>query len=105
MNLQKIKDDVSKAGFSEDGLNLINSILDKAIKRDKLEKSEKDEICGIIEIEIEVAKIEIDAKQQTAQALLEFSDGVDAAVEKAVDEIENLDKELSAKNTVPAPEK
>ena len=92
MDLQQIKDDVTKAGFSEDGVGLINSILDKAIKRGNLEKQEKDEICGIIEIEIEVAKIEIEAKKQMAQALLEFADGVNAAVEKAVDEIEALDK-------------
>jgi uncharacterized protein (UPF0218 family) len=95
MNLQQIKDNINKAGFSSAGLALINVIMDKAIERGRLEKTEKNNIDNIIDIEIEAAKIIADAKKEIAKALNDYADGIDAAIGKAADDLELLDKSLS----------
>ena len=96
MDLLQLKDNINKAGFSPEGLDLINMIMDKAIKRGKLEKEEKDELFGIIDIEIESAKIVADAKKEIGLALNDFADGVEDAVAKAMEEIKALEITPSA---------
>jgi hypothetical protein len=96
MNLQTLKEDIGKAGFSEEGLALINAMMDKAIARGSLEKREKEDIQAVMDVEIAAAKLEADAKKQVAVALNEFADGVDNAISQAIDEIEALDKDAAA---------
>jgi len=95
MNLQQLKDTINKAGFSPECLDLINMIIDKAIKRGRLEKEERDEIYGIIDIEIEAVNIVDNAKKEIAAALNDYADGVDGAIRQAAREIDDLDKSLS----------
>ena len=87
MDLQQIKGDIAKAGFSREGMALINAELDKAIGRGKLEKEEKEKIQGIMDLEIEAAKIVADANKEMAAALNEFADGIEAAIIKAAEGI------------------
>jgi hypothetical protein len=96
MTLQSLKEDINKAGFSEETLALINAKLDQAIARGKLEKMEKEEIQAIMDLEIEAAKLENDTKKQIAVALNEFADGVEGAIAAAIDEIEALEKDSTA---------
>lgn len=92
MNLQTLKEDIGKVGFSEEGLALINAMMDKAIACGSLEKWEREEIQAIMDLEIEGAKLEADAKKRIAVALNDFADGVDNAIAIAIDEIETLEK-------------
>jgi hypothetical protein len=100
MDLQTLKETVGRAGFSEEGLALMNAILDKAIGRGVMEKAEKEEMLGIMGVEIEAAKLEADTKKQIAAALNEFADSVDNIIDKTVDELEALEKDEPA---VPKP--
>lgn len=94
MDLQKIKEDLNQAGFSSNGLGFINAVMDEAIGRGKLEKTEKDKIRGIIDIEIETAKIVANAKKEIANELNEYADNLDAAIAEAADDLEALNKSL-----------
>lgn len=91
MNLSTFKDDVNKAGFSEEALGLINAILDKAIKRGSLEKEERDEIGSIMDIEIGASKLEVDTKKKVIAALNELAGGIESAIDQALAELLALD--------------
>lgn len=94
MNLQQIKEILNKAGFSEESLKVINEILDEAIKNGYLTQEAKDKLLGIIDVEIEAANLEADAMEEVAMALKSFADEVDRAVDKAVEDLESVDKDL-----------
>ena len=96
MNLQQVKDTLNKAGFSEESLKALNQILDQAIARGSITQEEKTKLLGIIDVEIDGANIEADAMEDVAMALESFSDDVDRATDKAADDLENIDKNLSA---------
>jgi len=102
MDLQKMKDDMNNAGFSPEAMVAINAIMDRAIKRGKLEKDENDDLCGIIELEVEAAKIEINARKQMISALDDFADSVERAVCDAASKIKKIDQDLA--ETVRLPE-
>lgn len=96
MELQQIKDTLNKAGFSEDSLRAINQIIDQAIVRGSITQEEKTKLLGIIDVEIDAANIEADAMEDVAMSLESFADDVDRATDKATEDIENIDKDLSS---------
>jgi gas vesicle protein len=96
MNLQQVKDTINNAGFSPEGLDFLNMIINKAIKRGNLEKEEREQIDEVIDIEIEAAQIVADTKKEIAAALNDYADGVDNAIRRVAKEIDDLDKSLSA---------
>ncbi len=100
MNLQIFKDDIQKAGFSKEGLDFINMIVDTAIKRgdERLKKEERDEIVAVIDLEIENAKLEAGTKKQIVGVLDEFADNIEEAIVAAIGEIEALEEKPPAGN-------
>ncbi|MEK7517314.1 MAG: hypothetical protein AAB583_02100 [Patescibacteria group bacterium] len=96
MDLQQVKDTLNKAGFSEESLKMLNQILDQAIARGSISQEEKTKLLGIIDIEIEGANIEADTMEDVAMALESFADDVDRVTDKAADDLENIDKDLSS---------
>lgn len=96
MDLQQVKDTLNKAGFSEESLKALNQVLDQAIARGSISQEEKTKLLGIIDVEIDSANIEADAMEDVALALESFADDVDRATDKAAEDLENIDKNLSA---------
>ncbi|MCU0653297.1 MAG: hypothetical protein MUD10_03500 [Candidatus Pacebacteria bacterium] len=96
MDLKQLKNEVDSAGFSREGTIIINNLLAKAEKRGYLEKEERDELNGIIDLEIEGAQIEADAEKEVAGVLNECADGVEDKLGQAIAELEQEENELAA---------
>lgn len=82
MDLQNLKDQLNKAGFSEEALKSLNAILDTAIARGELLEDEKKQLSAIIDEEME--------KMNTQAAVMEeIAYGLDTYVNE-LSQIENI---------------
>ncbi len=93
MDLYQLKETINKAGFSEEGLRVINEILDKAIERGFITEEEKSKLLAVIDIEIEAADIEAEAIEKIAELLEAYAKDVDKIIGETEKEIEEIDKE------------
>ena len=94
MELQKVKDLINMAGFSEESKKKMDEILDRAIERGSLTLEEKQQLLQIIDWEIERSNLEIDTLEEIALALEGYINDVLGATEMAARELETIQKDF-----------
>jgi len=95
MDLQRIKEIINKAGFSEETQNKLNNILDKALKRGVLTEEEKKKMLAIIDLEIEAANLEAEALEETALALESLAGDLDNSAEMLAEDLEAIESDFA----------
>lgn len=94
MDLQKIKEIFAGAGFSPESLTALNGILDAGIARGSLAPEEKERLTGIIDVEAELAEIELGALEDARFGLERFVNEADATLEGVHAELEAIDASM-----------
>lgn len=115
MDLKNLKEQLSKAGFSEEALSALNSILDSAIAKGTLSEEDQKKMSEIIDKEIEQSKTQASIMEEIAFGLEDYAGELDQTIkiadekEKSVeedfnsemDDLEEQTKQVSAPNTPP----
>lgn len=96
MDLQKIKEVFAGAGFSPESLTALNGILDAGIARGSLTPEEKERLTGIIDVEAELADIELGALEDARFGLERFVSEADATLEQAHAELQAIDASIAS---------
>ena len=96
MDLNKLKEQLNKLGFSPEALIKINEIMDRSIEFGSVSAADKERLLSIIDLEIEASDIEADALEEVALALDEFVNGVDNSEDMASDEYKSLEEEFDS---------
>lgn len=94
MDLQKIKKVFAGAGFSPESLAALNGILDAGIARRSLTPEEKERLTGIIDVETELADVELGALEDACFGLESFVNDADATLKQVHGELEAMDASM-----------
>ena len=92
MKLEEIKVIVNKAGFSKEALASLNLILDGAIKRKLMTAEEKKRALTIVDREIDVGYLEMDAVADIAIAFTEFAEDVNPVDDTLTNDLEEIER-------------
>lgn len=95
MDLQNLKNQIKEAGFSEESLNYLNSILDGAIARGNLLEEEKKQLTEIIDEEMAQAEKQADAMEEISLALDSYAHNIDQIVDLADRKTKALEENIS----------
>jgi len=74
MKLEQFKEKINNINFSKETLVVINSILDRAIKKKEITDEEKKDLSELIKLEIEAAGIYADSIKEFSQALENYKE-------------------------------
>lgn len=83
MDLLQLKEILNKAGFTKESLEVMNQILDTAIRQGSLTKEEKNKLLAVIDLEMETGNLEAEAMEKAAAALEAFAKEVDQLANEA----------------------
>jgi hypothetical protein len=94
MDLQKVKEVFAGAGFSPESLVALNGILDAGIARGSFTAEEKERLTGIIDVESELANIELGALEDARFGLESFVNDADATLEAVHADLAAIDASM-----------
>ena len=92
MELKDLKEQINKAGFSEEALASLNSIVDSAIARGSLSEEDQKKMSEILNNEIEQSGMQASIMEEIAFGLEEYAGELDQA-EKIADQKAELAEE------------
>lgn len=96
MELKALKGQMNKAGFSEDALASLNSILDVAIVKGSLSGEDQGKLQAIINKEIEQSKMQASVMEEIAFALEEYAGELDLAAKIADKKMAAMEENLNS---------
>lgn len=79
MELKNLKEQINKAGFSEEILASLNSVLDTAIARGSFSEGDQEKLQAIITREIEQSKTQVSIMEEIVFGLEEYAGELDLA--------------------------
>lgn len=94
MNYQQLKEKLDSAYFSEESRKIINQVLNKAIKENKLPQKERERLGAIIQAEIDLAETELQAVKSTNKIMQDFAEKLEKTMEQTIKEVETTAKEF-----------
>ena len=77
---------------SEETKKIVDGILEAANARGGMTTEERDKLMQVLEIEQDLADIEVSATEEALKALVDFESEVDSALEAAVSQLEEAGK-------------
>ena len=97
MKLQQFKEEISKINFSQDALDVMNDILNKAIAKKEITNDQKNEISEIIRLEIDASTVLADALKEFSQSIKEYDDELGKIAENAEEDVKKIENDFSGK--------
>ncbi|MCK5084198.1 MAG: hypothetical protein KAQ64_00900 [Candidatus Pacebacteria bacterium] len=96
MKLQQFKEEINKINFSQDALNVMNDILDKAIEKKEITDDQKNEISEIIRLEMDSSNVLADALKEFSQSIKEYDDELGKIAEDAEKNMKEIEDDFSS---------
>lgn len=92
MSLADVKTALEGVELTPENQEAANRIVEAAIARGGMTEEEREQLLHILEIEEELADIEVSAAEEALKALDEYDKEVDDALEQAATELEEAGK-------------
>ena len=92
MSLTDVKTALEGVELTPENQEAAKRIIDAAVARGGMTGEEREQLLHILEIEEELADIEVSAAEEALKALEEYDNEVDAALETAAKELEEAGK-------------
>lgn len=96
MELQNLKEQMNKAGFSEEVLASLNLILDAAIASGNLSEEDRGKMDEIVNKEIEQSKMQAAVMEEIAFGLEEYAGELDLAAKIADKKLDSLEENINS---------
>jgi len=95
MELQNLKEQINKAGFSQDALASLNSILDKAIATGSFSEEDRGKMSKILDGEIEQSKTQAAVMQEIVFGLESYANELDQIVKVADEKVKSAEEDFN----------
>lgn len=95
MELQNLKEQINKAGFSEETLNSLNLILDTAIAKGSLSEEDQGRMSEIIDKEMAQAKTQAAVMEEIAFGLESYTGELDQIAKVADEKTKSVEEDFN----------
>jgi hypothetical protein len=96
MDLNNLKEQINKAGFSEEAIASLNLILEGVTTGENLSEEDRGKIAEIVDQEIEQAEIQASIMEEIAFALEEYAGEVDLAAKIADEKTKSVEDNFNS---------
>lgn len=96
MKLQQFKEEINKINFSQDVLEVINDILDRAITEKEITDNQKKELSEIIKLELDASNILADALKEFSRSIKEYDDELGKVAEDVQKDMKKIEDDFSS---------
>jgi len=96
MKLQQFKEEINKINFSQDVLEVMNSILDRAIAEKEITDDQKKELSEIIKLELDASNILADALKEFFRSIEEYDDELGKIAEDTQKDMKKIEDDFSS---------
>ena len=94
MTIPELRQAIRSAGLSTEAMEAALSVLDQAEQRGGLTAEHTERLETIVGIEVDVAKLEADALDETAEVLEEYANELDGTITEATDEAAKINQQF-----------
>ncbi len=97
MNLDELKKQIEESNFSPEARLVIFDVLEKSNVGGeiKISPENRERLLGVVDLELEKNKLEIEIREGVASALEEFADSIESTVKEANQTTTNKEQKTS----------